>query len=65
MTFTPTSVADFVLHFESNNLNGSSPFYYEPTTDTINFGYGINLSGAEDAALNGNSTLKNDIIEWL
>ena len=65
MTFTPTSAADFTQHFEANNLNAAAPFYYELSTNTVNFGYGINLTAAEDAFLNGNPTLRGELITWL
>ncbi len=44
--FTPTSVQSYISHFE-NKFNGISPFYYETKTNTINFGYGLNLTAAE------------------
>lgn len=64
MTFTPSSLLDFVTYFESNNLDPENPFYYEASSATINFGYGINLTSAEQLAISGNSTLKNDLIAW-
>lgn len=67
--YTPSSAIDFIEHFEANNLNATNPFYYEPASGTnpatINFGYGINLTAAENAALAGNSTVKTDLIAWL
>ena len=54
MSYTPSSLVDFITHFESGELDSENPFYYESSTTTINFGYGLNLTAAEDAALNGN-----------
>lgn len=60
--FTPTDVASMIAHFENFANPLTSPFYYEESTNTINFGYGSNLTGAEDA---DNSTLKTDYSAWL
>ena len=64
-TFTPTDVASVIGHFEGKPSPLYNPFYYETSTTTINFGYGSNLTAAENGALHGNSVLKDDYTSWL
>ncbi|RDU99812.1 hypothetical protein [Trinickia dinghuensis] len=50
---TLSSLSEFTGHFENGDFaakNFEDPFYYEKSTKTINFGYGINLTGAAAAA---------------
>jgi hypothetical protein len=65
MTFTPQTLLNYITHFEAGNFKSTSPFYYESSTKTINFGYGINLTAVENAALAGNTTIKSNLIAWL
>ncbi|MCP3447326.1 calcium-binding protein [Bradyrhizobium sp. CCGUVB14] len=68
MSFTPASTHDYIAHFEGGTLNPTTPFYYEPASGdvpaTINFGYGLNLTSAEKAAIDGDTTLKDSINDW-
>jgi hypothetical protein len=64
-SFTPTDFASMIAHFEGKSSPLNSPFYYEENTNTINFGFGSNLTAAENSALSNKSTLKNDYNSWL
>jgi hypothetical protein len=45
MTTTPTSLGEFIGPFEKIDFDPAKAFYYELSTNTINFGYGNNLTG--------------------
>lgn len=42
---TPASLFELMTMFENRTPDPDKPFYYEKSTHTINFGYGLNLTG--------------------
>jgi len=46
-SYTPSSAEDFIRYFEgAGRFNPAAPFYYSPSENKMNFGFGINLTGA-------------------
>ena len=56
---TPSSILASSLNATQNQ------FYYDSASNAVYFGYGNNLTTAENNALNGNPALQNDIISLL
>lgn len=54
MTYQLTTNLDLTEFFEQSDFytggNVQRLFYYEPSTNTINFGFGINLTSASQSA---------------